>query len=271
MKNALRSELRKIMTTRLWWILAIVMFAYMAFLGAVMAFSFTVDADGDSMAVGLASGGVLDGQAVAQAVYTLGNSLGYVFPLVIGALAMTSEFRHQTITPTLLHEPRRSVMLAAKLVLHLLLGIVYGVVGTAGAVAMGAPVLAFAGDGTFLSDPEIIRGIVLSVVALAMWCVIGVGLGTVLPNQIASVVVILAFTQFIEPILRIGFGAVDALSGVAKFFPGAAAEALVGSSLYSETGLLELLSHWQGAAVLMTYALGFALIGRFTTLRKDIS
>ena len=153
MKNALRSELRKITTTRLWWLLAIVMFAYMAVLGAVMAFSFTVDADGDSMAVGLASGGVLDGQAVAQAVYTLGNSLGYVFPLVIGALAMTSEFRHQTITPTLLHEPRRSVMLAAKLVSHLLLGIVYGVVGTAGAVAMGAPLLAFAGDGTFLSDP----------------------------------------------------------------------------------------------------------------------
>ena len=92
-----------------------------------------------------------------------------------------------------------------------------------------------------------------------------------LPNQIASIVVILAFTQFVEPILRLGLGAVDVLSGVAKFFPGAAAEALVGSSLYSETGLLELLNRSQGAAVLLAYALGFALIGRLTTLRKDIS
>lgn len=271
MKNALRSELRKITTTRLWWLLAIVMFGYMAFLGAVMAFTLTADADGSSMTGGMGSGEPLGGQAVAQAVYTLGNSLGYVFPLVIGALAMTTEFRHQTITPTLLHEPRRSVMLTAKLVSHLLLGLVYGVVGTAGAVAAGAPILAFAGGGTFLSDPEIVRGIVFSVVALAIWCVIGVGVGTVLSNQIASVVVILAFTQFVEPILRLGLGAVDVLSGVAKFFPGAAAEALVGASLYSETGILELLNRWQGGTVLLAYALCFALIGRFTTLRKDIS
>ncbi|WP_067437247.1 ABC transporter permease subunit [Nocardioides jensenii] len=268
MTPAVRSEWRKVTTTNLWWVLALVMFAYTAFLGAVMGFSL---AQQPEAATGGMGDSALSGREVAQSVYTLGASLGYVFPLVAGALAMTSEFRHQTITPTLLFEPRRSVVLAAKLVVNLALGLVYGVIGTLGAIAGGAPVLAGLGDGMHLGDGEVLGNVAFSVLALAIWAVIGVGLGTLLPNQVAAIVVILAFTQFVEPILRIGFAAVDALSGLARFFPGAAAEALVGSSLYSTTGMLDLLGRWEGAAVLLAYAVVFALVGRFTTLRRDVT
>jgi hypothetical protein len=110
-----------------------------------------------------------------------------------------------------------------------------------------------------------------SVAALAIWCVIGVGLGTLLTNQVASIVVILAFTQFVEPILRIGLVAIDPLAGAQKFLPGAAAEALAGSSLYSTTGMLGLLDRGWGAVVLLAYAAVFALLGRYLTLRRDVS
>jgi hypothetical protein len=253
----------------MWWLLGIVLFAYLAFLGAVMAFSLTTDPT--SMTGGLGTVTELDGLAVAKTVYTLAVSLGYVFPLVIGALSMTSEFRHETITPTLLAEPRRGLLLGGKVVVAAVLGAAYGVIGTAGAVLGGLPFLLTKGDGAFLDDRGVLTDLAFSVVAMAIWCVIGVGLGTLLTNQIASVVVILAFTQFVEPVLRIGLAAIDPLAGVQRFLPGSAAEALAGSSLYSTTGMLGLLDRGWGAVVLLGYAAAFALAGRYTTLRRDIS
>lgn len=269
MRTALLSEVRKVTTTRLWWLLALLMLAYMAFLGAVMAFSLAGE-DGAAAMTGGMSEVRLDDLDVALSAYTVGASLGYVFPLIVGALAMTSEFRHQTITPTLLFEPRRNVVLAAKLVAGLGTGLVYGVVGTLGAVLGTAPVLAVMDRPVLLDHGDVLAALLWSVVSLALWAVIGVGLGTLLTNQVAAVVVILAFTQFVEPILRIGLAAVDALDGIARFFPGAAAEALVGASLYSTTGLADLLPRWAGAVVLVAYAAAFALAGRVTTLRRDI-
>ena len=269
MTTALRAELRKLLSTRMWWVLGLVMFGYMGFMGVVMAFSLSNDPT--SMSGGLGTVTELDGRTIAETVYTLAVSLGYVFPLVIGALTMTSEFRHKTITPTLLAEPRRGIVLAAKLVVGAVVGAAYGVVGTAGAVLGGLPFLLAKEDGAHLGDGGIQADLLFSVLAIAIWCVIGVGLGTLLPNQVASVVVILAFTQFVEPILRIGLVAVDALEGVQKFLPGAAAEALAGSSLYSTSGILGLLDRGWGAVVLLGYAAGFALIGRYTTLRRDVS
>jgi hypothetical protein len=270
MRAALVSELRKASSTQLWWILTVVMGGYMAFMAAVLAFSLTAETGTSGMTGGMSTE-PLDPRAVAQSVYTVAPSLGYVFPLVLGALTVTGEFRHQTLTPTLLAEPRRSVVLGAKLVVQAGLGALLGVVGTVGAVAAGAGVLVVLGEPVLLDDSGIWANLVWSVVALAIWGVIGVGVGTLIPNQVASVVVILAFTQFVEPILRIGLAAVESLADVAKFLPGAAAEALVGSSLYSTTGLAELLSRWEGAAVLVAYAAGLALVGRFTTLARDVT
>lgn len=268
-RAALLAEWRKVVSTRMWWLLGIVLGAYMVFMGVVMGFSLTTDPS--SMSGSLGSGATLDGRQIAQTVYTLAVSVGYVFPLVIGALSMTGEFRHQTITPTLLAEPRRGRVLGAKLAVAGLLGTAYGVIGTGGAVLGGLPFLATKGDGTYLGDTGVLGDLVFSVVAIAIWCVIGVGLGSLLTNQVAAVVVILAFTQFVEPVLRIGLAAIDPLQGVQKFLPGAAAEALAGSSLYSTSGMLSLLDRGWGAVVLLAYAALFALLGALTTLRRDVS
>lgn len=271
MRAALRTEFRKFTSTRLWWLLLVVMAGYMAFLGAVMAFSLGSDPSSTMMDAGGGSAAPLSDLAIAQSVYTLGNTLGYVFPLIIGALAVTTEFRHQTITPTFLFEPRRGVVLSAKLVAAAVIGLAYGAIGTLFAVVAGAPVLAHYDIDLSLDNGDVLTSIGLSVVALALWTLVGVGVGCVLPNQVASVVVILAFTQFVEPVLRIGMSLVDALAGVSRFLPGAAAESIVGASLYSESGALTLLARWQGALVLLGYVVVLALIGRITTFRRDIT
>lgn len=268
---ALRTEYRKLVTTRMWWVLLVVMAAYMAFLGGAMAFSFTVPGATEPMNGGLAPAPLLSQEDVARTVYTLAPSLGYVFPVIMGALAVTGEFRHMTITPTFLTEPRRGVVLAAKLLASLPVGLAFGLVGTAATVGGGAPVLALRDHPTFWNDPAMLRTFGLSVLALTVWCMVGVGFGTVLTHQVAAIVVLLAFTQFVEPILRLVLGAVEPLSGISPWLPGAAGEAITGSSLYASSGLSTLLPWWQGLLVLVGYGLVLAAIGRWTTWRRDIT
>jgi len=270
MRAALVTEYRKLISTRLWWILLLAMVVYMAFLAAVLGWGVS-QGGGMSSTTGGSDDVVLEPDAVVRAVYTIAVTFGYVFPLVVGALAVAAEFRHQTITPTLLAEPRRTVLLSAKVVAGAVLGLVYGVVGTLAAVGAGAVVLTVLGKPTFLGDASTWRTVALSALALALWAVVGVGFGSVLTNQVAVVVVVLAFTQFVEPVLRFVLGLTSWGSGIAAYLPGAAGEAVSGGSFYSETGLGTLLEWWQGALVLLAYGVGLAVIGRVTTFRRDIT
>ncbi|WP_421732926.1 ABC transporter permease [Cellulomonas sp.] len=268
MRAALVTEYRKLVTTRLWWILLLAMAVYMAFLAAGLGWAIT---QGGNMSSGTGEDVVLAPDAVVRAVYTIAVTFGYVFPLVVGALAVASEFRHQTITPTLLAEPRRTVLVSAKVISAGILGLLYGLVGTLAAVGAGAAVLTLLDKPTFLDQASTWRTIGLSVLALALWAIVGVGFGSVLTNQVAVIVVVLAFTQFVEPVLRFVLGLTSWGAGISAYLPGAAGEAISGGSFYSETGVGTLLEWWQGALVLLAYGLGLALIGRLTTFRRDIT
>jgi ABC-2 type transport system permease protein len=267
MRAALTAELRKLTSTRLWWILLLLMAGYLAFLAAVIAFSVNAEAGAAGAAPGVPAA---SGADAAEVVYSLINAIGYVFPLVIGSLTMTTEFRHGTITQSLLVEPRRTVLLAAKLVVGLLLGAVYGVVAALAVVAGGAPVLAAVGDGAFLGDGAVLQVLLYGVLVTALWAVIGVAFGSVATNQVAAIIVIIAFTQLVEPIARVGLGSVDALAGVASYLPGAAADAVMGASFFADLGGGDLLPRWAGLLVLLAYAVVLAVVGRLTTLRRDL-
>ncbi len=273
---ALSTELRKVATTRTWWLTALVFGGYMIVMGMIMAFSLVMgmraaqEAGDASAGTGGFGEAILDPTAIATSVYTLAVALGYIFPAILGALSVTGEFRHLTITPTLLAEPRRSVVLGAKLVAILPFALVLALVGVVGTVLGGAVTLMAMGEPTLLGDSAVQRTIALSVVALVLWALVGVGFGSVLTNQVAAIVVLLAFTQFVEPLLRLLLAQFDATAELSKFLPGAAGEAIAGSSLYVSTGLADLLPAWEGALTLLAYALVLVLIGRFTTFRRDI-
>ncbi len=270
MGAALLAEYRKIVTTRLWWILLLVMAVYMGFISAVMAWAVsqgdvTTNAGGQSEPV------VLAADAVVRSVYTITVSFGYVFPVIVGALAMSSEFRHKTVTPTFLAEPRRSVVLGAKLAAAGAVGLLFGVVGTLASAGVGAAVLGILGKPTYLDVASTWRTLGLSVVALAVWSLVGVGFGTLVTNQVAVIVALLAFTQFVEPVARFVLVLTSWGKSVAKFLPGAAGEGISGGSFYSEAGLASLLPSWAALLVLLGYAVAFAVIGRLVTLRRDIT
>jgi hypothetical protein len=261
MRAALVAEYRKLVTTRMWWILLIVMACYLVFIAAVISATFTLVPQEDAPLVG---------EDAARAVYSVVNSVGYVFPLVVGSLAMTTEFRYQTVTQSLLVQPDRTTFLLAKLVSVLPVGLLLGVVGVAATVAGGAPLLEIEGDGALLGDADVLSGLLLGVVVVALWAMIGVAFGALVSNQIAAIVIILAFTQFVEPVARLVLSQVDALSAVSAYLPGGAADSLIGATFFGDPSSVDLLPRWAAVLVMLAYAAAFAIAGRLTTLRRDI-
>lgn len=260
---AIKAEFRKLFTTRMWWILSLVMIAYLAFISLIMGFAFTATDD--------MTGGMLGGRALATTLYSLVNPIGYVFPLIIGSLLFTGEFRHKTITSSLLVEPSRTLLLVAKLVVAAIVGFVYGVIAITSTVAGAAPFLEILGDGAYLNDGEVWKLIASAVWVFILWSMIGVALGGLIVNQVAAIIVILAMTQFIEPILGLALAAWEPTSGIAQFMPGAAGSSVLGSSFMDMgMGLTEQLTRLEGSLVLVAYVAVFALGARFITLRRDI-
>jgi hypothetical protein len=204
-------------------------------------------------------------------IYTIGVSFGYVFPVILGALAVTSEVRHSTLDTTILLQPHRGTVIVAKFVAMLPFALVLAVTAIATGVGVGALALGIGGEPLMLDNPDVLRSLAMGVVALTTWALVGVGFGTAVTNQVAVIVIMLAFTQFVEPVLRLAFGFAESLQPIGKFFPGAAGEAMVGSNFYSISGAGQMLSPWAGFAVLLGYGVLAAVIGWRTTFRKDLT
>jgi hypothetical protein len=261
MTAALRSEFRKFFSTRLWWVLLAIAFGYMAFTAAAVALAFHF--------AGAETGIDLSGFGLAEYVYGLGPSGGYVFPLLIGAMSATGEYRHQTITPTFLGEPRRWVVLIAKMLSSTPLGLLYGIGLTAGCVLAGALCLALVGEPTQLGSADTWELIGRCLLAMVLWTVLGVGLGVLLKNQVAAIIVVLAFVSFLEPVIRVIPFATGFDMPWVSYLPGAAGEAISGVSMYA--GMVELLPWYGGVGVMAAYGVIFAVAGYFTTFRRDVS
>lgn len=276
--KATHSEITKLRTTRLWWVLALIMVGYVALCAGGMAailggLSNTELGSGGAGGSGTAGGPPLIPDAMLPGlVYSFATSVGYVFPVLLGALAVTSEFRFHSLTPSFLATPRRGFVLGGKLITLLLAGALFGVLALVASMGVGAGLLAVFGVDPLLGDAETWAFVGRSVLAMALWAGIGVGLGALVPSQVAAIVIVLAFTQFVEPLLRAAASFTDWSAQVAQFLPGSASDALVGQSIFSIMGGgAASLDWWQGGLVLAAYAAVATLLGALTTWRRDVS
>jgi hypothetical protein len=265
--SALRVEVRKTLSTRMWWILLLVMAAYVAVIAAFLAVAFSAGSS-----AGVPNGGQpsLDDPSTRLLLYTLAMPLAYVFPVLAGTLSITTEYRYKTLTYTFLAEPRRAVVLVAKLVVGTLMGLLFGVVAMAANAVAVAPVLAGTGHDVGLGG-DVWEAMARCVVGMGLWAALGVGVGVVLRNQVAAMVVVIAFSQLVEPLLRFGLAAWEGTRPVSKFMPGAAGDAIAGASIYTTGTPTELLSWWQGGLVLAAYAAVLWVAGSLATVRRDVA
>ncbi|GAA3600152.1 ABC transporter permease [Nonomuraea rosea] len=256
----IRAELLKVVTTRLWWVMLIVMLAYVGLsLGFFIAF---------------AGQGGPDGQAVipARGTAAFQESLwgsgagGSLFAAVLGVVMMTSEYRYQTITTTLLVAPKRVRVVAAKLAATLVVGVLLGlaVLALTGLAIVGT-VLAAGGDLVFTATIARVAASVLAV--LALYTLFGLGLGALIRNQVGALIAVIAWVYIVDSIVN----AIPALQPVGKFTPGGATAALTNVGVGFGLDTSYLLPAWAGGAVLLGYALVFSALASVTTLRRDIT
>ncbi|HWI32018.1 MAG TPA: ABC transporter permease [Microbacterium sp.] len=271
--RASRSEFTKQFTTSIWWILAIALVAYVAFTASVLALALSASATGALPGAG--EGPQVSEEGLPALVYSAATSVGYVFPLLIGTLMVTTEFRHKTLTPTFLATPRRFTALFAKVVVGVLLGALYAVLAIASSVGPGAAFLAGFGLDAEITSTETWSLVGRMVIAFVLWVLVGIGVGTLVRNQVVAIVIVLVFTQFLEPVGRLLGAFVEGLSDFTAYLPGAASDALVGASVFTagvgNGSAPTTLEWWAGGLTLLGYAAVFLVIGYFSSWRRDVT
>ncbi|MBD7957579.1 ABC transporter permease [Microbacterium sp. Sa4CUA7] len=269
--GTVKSETTKQFSTSTWWILAIVLVVYVGSTAAALGFFFAASSTGALPG----NAPQLPADSLPPQLYSLATAIGYVFPLLIGTLMVTTEIRHQTLTPTFLATPQRSRVLGAKLIVGAGLGVLYGVVGIAASVGPSAAMLALQGVATQLGDSDTWAMVGRMVVAFVLWVFIGIAVGALVRNQIVAIVGVLVFTQFIEPIARTLVTFIEGAADVVRFLPGAASDALVGASIFDAEALMggggSALEWWAGGLVLLAIAAVLMVLAYLFSWRRDVA
>jgi ABC-type transport system involved in multi-copper enzyme maturation permease subunit len=242
MADLLRAELLKLTTVRTTWIVV------------------GIGLLGEALFAGLFSGLASESEFANLVDITdveRGVGLLMVMLLVLGAMTITNEFRHQTASTTFLASPRRYPVMTAKLgaltIFCLFAGLVYVLLNA----GLSMPLLSGRGvDLPSLHDSaEVYAGVVASYLLLAGF---GLGIGAIVRNQAGAIVTALAFFFLISPLTELIPGNVDV------YFPSKAVGSLHGSA---EEGLSQI----DGGLVLLGWVFGLCAVGTLLLIWRDVN
>jgi ABC-type transport system involved in multi-copper enzyme maturation permease subunit len=261
--NQLRSELRKLLSTKTWLFLGLGAIAF-TLLNTLATFFISKNVD-SSTADGAPGLSLQTAQGV-QNVYATVGSIGYLFALILGIVAMTSEFRFGTIVPTFLATPQRHRSVLAKI---LTLGIIGGAMGLAVVVIafVTTTILLATTDHASVSYTDVTLVALGAMLAYVLMSILGVALGALLRNQILGVVLAILWVFIIESIITVVLN-LNHLQYISKWLPASAVAAVVGAA---DPRSSDTLPAWGAALVLLAYAAVFTVAAFGTTLRRDVS
>lgn len=146
-----------------------------------------------------------------------------LFILLLGVMGMAGEWRHRTITSSVLAAPDRLRLLAAKLISYAVAGAVLSLVVTLTIMLVGTIILSMRNQPT-LDVSTLLDILWRNLVTAAYLGALGVALGALLRNQVVAIVGILIYSFAVEPTL------VGLVPSVGKFSPiGGAPSGLIGT------------------------------------------
>jgi ABC-2 type transport system permease protein len=212
---------------------------------------------------------VSPGYTVPHTVQQLRNLLGtgfqgYVIALLLGVLCITTEFRHKTVTTSFLVTPRRPAFVVGKLLIAAILGAGLALVMLVSSLVGGGLTLVARG-GSFSAlvneIPSVAPGMILVFVLSAL---LGVGIGSLLNNQVAAIVATLGWFLILNSLL------VNLVHGAERWVPTGAATAAANLTRGLDTSY-GLFNQWQGALLMLAYGLGFGAIGSSLLTKRDIA
>ncbi|RLV50318.1 ABC transporter permease [Nocardioides mangrovicus] len=271
MGGAIRAEVRKIFTTRLWWGLLLGLILVSGGVSALFASLVGTTVAGRNPA---SNPFLIMTEGTAQLIYAGGfvYNLTPLFPLALGVILITQEFRHQTISATFLARPRRVELLLAKVVAVVIIGVVYGIVHDLAAGGFGTLVLAIKGEPTFLGSSATWQTFAISLLTFVLWALLGFGFGLLVRNQLAAVFLALGIAFIAHIALSIVFSILN-WTTPPKFLPD---NLSVGMLVTHDPtggagGASPYFSLWVNAAVFLGYAVVLSGLGSWLLSRRDIS
>jgi ABC-2 type transport system permease protein len=173
-----------------------------------------------------------------------GIAPGLLLTGLLGVLAMSSEYTSGTIRPTLAAVPNRRLVLAAKAAVFAVVALVVGEATSLLAFFAGHAALPSAIAAPALSDPGVLRAVVLAGAGFCLIGLIGLGLGAVIRHTPAAIAVLVGGVYVVAQM-------VGALSVTAA---GYVPVSIVANSLSTVQPLQDMPSPWTGLGVLCLYA-----------------
>jgi ABC-2 type transport system permease protein len=181
---------------------------------------------------------------------------------LVGIVAVTTEWRHGTVTRTFLVTPRRARVLLAKELWIGLLGVLLFAMALVLMLAIAVPWLSVRGSSLAI-DGHVVGLVGRGALATMLWGALGVGVGAVVQNQTAALIGAVIWVLPVEGLATALLGVFD-LEDLGDYLPGRALSAVDGTT----EGALSL---WMGAAVGLGYVVAFAVAGWFRIRRQDIT
>ncbi len=182
---------------------------------------------------------------------------------VLGVLSSAGEYRHHTVTASLLVTPRRARFLAGKYAAAAAVGIAFaGVTLIASYVATATVVLVKDLPVDLLTGDAAVTGLGVTI-ATGLFALAGAGLGALVRSETLAIIAAVAWWFVVEALLP------HALRepGMAKYLPAAASRALVQAGVPVEDGTLAAAT---GGLLIAAYVAAIAASAIFVTERRDV-
>ena len=195
----------------------------------------------------------------------VGSTFAGVLALIVGITAITGEFRHGTIMPSLLVSPVRERLLAAKALAAALVGLAFTVAGTLVVAAIAIPWLSALDVPLELADTDLWLGFGRIVLDAVIWGLLGVAVGGIVHSQVGALMGAILWLLLVEPLLGFLLGLID-LDFVAKLLLGPASSAITGSD-----GDENVLDFWPGLGVALAYVVVLSAAAVARTRARDVT
>ena len=253
MIRLVRAEFLKLRTTQVWFWLLLGTIA----VGALLAVASIAPHDG-----------IRHERKVPDLFAAFASSPGYILVFVLGVLAVTTEFRYQTITPTVLQTPSRWAIVTAKMITYAVTGAIFALFALLAESAVGIPWLNSKDIPVHFGNSHVQHAIVATFGVVALYGIIGLGVGALLRNQIVAVVVGIIFLLVLENILL----AIPVVKHAWPYTPEGAKQAVLYTNGDSTpVDGVHFLGTWPGVIVLLLWAFVPAIVGAVFTMNRDIT
>lgn len=253
MVGLIRAEFRKLLTTQVWFWMLLLSLG----LTALVVVGSIAGRESD-----------LDLALHVRDVMIAASSAAYVPIFVLGTLAVTTEYRYQTITPTVLATPSRWTLITAKLITYAIVGVLYALACLVIELVMALPWLSARNVHVTVGDEK--GPLLITFAVLALFALVGLGAGALLRNQIVAVTVGVIFILVLARLFLL----IPGVKHIYPYLPTGAIDSITTDPHDTSSRVINdvhLISPGAGVAVLVVWGLGMAILGAGITMNRDIT